>query len=123
MLSIIVPYEFQMLVFSLYSNLVMNAQSTIDGFNVFDQFDYTVMYFFPVVKAERDESITCLHLLQSALNMVFFFLLICQFPSFVSLKQPKRKKKKIKEKKIIKLVYTIHLIALTTLHFSCLSYQ
>lgn len=49
MLSIIVPYEFQMLVFSLYSNLVMNAQSTIDGFNVFDQFDYTVMYIFPVV--------------------------------------------------------------------------
>lgn len=49
MLSIIVPYEFQMLVFSLYSNSDMNAQSTIDGFNVFDQFDYTVMYFFPVV--------------------------------------------------------------------------
>lgn len=46
MLSILSHMNFRSWSFPYHSNLDMNVHGTIDGFNVFDQFDYTVMDFF-----------------------------------------------------------------------------
>lgn len=76
----------------------MNVHGTRDGFNVFDQFDYTVMYFFSFCIGGKGRE----HHMFTSITVcveynIFFFCLFVNFHNLFLLNNPKEKKK---EKKI-----------------------
>lgn len=77
----------------------MNVHGTIDGFNVFDQFDYTVMdfFFFCIGGKGREHHMFTSITVCVEYNIYIFFCLFVNFHNLFLLNNPKGKKK---EKKI-----------------------